>query len=410
MKRMIRFHKAFLPAAIFSAVLITLGLVGLFAKGFNLGVDFRAGLNQYVKLVFPAASVTYEGEGSPVLSLSDSTATVVFSGADVQGRTLSYDLRTVGTIADLAVAMKADGITLAPRDGGLSADLLVPTYQGDYVLSANPVLVHRTARAASELYGSVEDIRAALASVGDVSVQAVGAREDSEYIVRIQDKGTVADFSTVVPPGVIARLNEAFGADRAITMKTDYVGARFSQDLASSSGRLIILTLLVIMIYATVRFKLQFAIGAVMAIIHDGLIMMGFIVWSGMEFNTSSIAAILTILGYSINDTIVIFDRIREDRRLNPTDKMTTILDKSISETMGRTVITILTTMVTVLALYFFTSGSIKDFALALFVGMISGTYSTIFIASGFVSLWDKLARKRGDTGAAKAPALTPAP
>jgi preprotein translocase subunit SecF len=114
-----------------------------------------------------------------------------------------------------------------------------------------------------------------------------------------------------------------------------------------------------------------------------------------MEFNTTTIAAILTILGYSINDTIVIFDRIRETRRIYPDDAFVDVLDRSLTETLNRTIITTLTTMLAVLSLYIFTTGSMKDFALALLVGMISGVYSTIFIASGFVNFWELRKNKR---------------
>jgi preprotein translocase subunit SecF len=155
------------------------------------------------------------------------------------------------------------------------------------------------------------------------------------------------------------------------------------------------LTLLLILIYASVRFKPQFAIGAVLAIAHDALIIVAFVTWTRMEFNTTTIAAILTILGYSINDTIVIFDRIRETRRIYPDEKFVNILDRSLTETLSRTIITTLTTMLAVLSLFIFTTGSMKDFALALLVGMVSGVYSTIFIASGFVNLWDIQAKKR---------------
>jgi preprotein translocase subunit SecF len=123
--------------------------------------------------------------------------------------------------------------------------------------------------------------------------------------------------------------------------------------------------------------------------------MVAFVVWSRMEFNTTTIAAILTILGYSINDTIVIFDRIRETRRIYPEDSFVMVLDRSLSETLGRTIITTATTMLAVVFLFIFTTGSMKDFALALLVGMVSGVYSTIFIASGFVHLWDLQAKKR---------------
>jgi preprotein translocase subunit SecF len=173
------------------------------------------------------------------------------------------------------------------------------------------------------------------------------------------------------------------------------VGSRFSKNLTDQAGMLLGLTLLLILAYSSVRFKPQFAIGAVLAIIHDGLIMVAFVVWSRMEFNTTTIAAILTILGYSINDTIVIFDRIRETRRIYPDDPFVTVLNRSLTETLGRTVITTVTTMLAVIFLFVFTTGSMKDFALTLLVGMISGVYSTIFIASGFVYAWDLQAKKK---------------
>jgi len=398
MKHLIRFHNAFLPAVVFSAVLIGFSLLGLLTKGFNLGVDFQAGINQYIMLAYPAADVSYTGPGTPVLTIGESSATIVFSGATVEGRTITYDLRTVGTINDLATVMRGEGINLTIRDGaGLSADLLVPTYQGDFVLSGTPILIHRVPKDASESFGSIERIRSAVSPIGSVSVQNVGGKDSMQYIVRVRDDGTDKSFSEKIPGLIGAAVQKEFGTGTYVAMSTDYVGARFSQDLADSSWKVTLFTILVIMAYATWRFKFQYAVGAILAILHDAVIMVGFIVWTGMEFNTSSIAAILTILGYSINDTIVIFDRIREDKRLAPTDKYTTVLDRSITETLGRTVITSLTTLLAVFALYIFTSGSIKDFALALIVGIVSGTYSTIFIATAFVRFWDHMkGRKKG--------------
>jgi len=173
-------------------------------------------------------------------------------------------------------------------------------------------------------------------------------------------------------------------------LKTDFVGARYSEALSKTSAFLVIATLALILLYSAIRFKIQFALGAVLAIAHDALIMVAFIVWTRMEFNASTIAAILTILGYSINDTIVQFDRIREERRLRPADKFVDVLDSALSHTLWRTIITTVTTMLAVLALFIFTTGSMKDFALALLVGMVSGTYSTIYIASGFVDWWER--------------------
>ncbi|MBN1520278.1 MAG: protein translocase subunit SecF [Spirochaetales bacterium] len=392
MKRLIKFHKAFLPATLVSVALLAFSVLGLFVKGFNLGVDFQAGINQYVRLAYPTGTVTYSGPGTPRLEINDDTAAVVFTGTESSDRTASWDLATVGTLADLAAAMKAEGVDVSLSDGaGYSAELLLPTFQGDYILSAQPTMIHRMPRGADERLGSVEEIRQALTGLGNVTVQAVGAEGSGEFIVRVRDDGTDKNFSAKVPEQITLALDGVFGAGRTVAVKTDYVGPRFSQSLAQNVVWLTLLTLGGILLYAGIRFKFQFATGAVLAVVHDGLIMAGFMIWTGMEFGTTSIAAILTILGYSINDTIVIFDRIREDHKLSPTDSMTTIIDRSISETLGRTVITTVTTLLAVLALFLFTTGSIKDFALALIVGIISGTYSTIFIASGFVAWWDKM-------------------
>ena len=143
---------------------------------------------------------------------------------------------------------------------------------------------------------------------------------------------------------------------------------------------------MLIWLYATIRFKWDFALGAVIAIFHDALIMLVFIIWTQMEFTSLTLAALLTIIGYSINDTIVVFDRVRENIKSVKCKTMVEMLDLSQTENFGRTVITTITTMLAVASLYIFASGSIKDFALALLVGMVSGVYSTIFIAGAFVS------------------------
>jgi preprotein translocase subunit SecF len=125
--------------------------------------------------------------------------------------------------------------------------------------------------------------------------------------------------------------------------------------------------------------------------------MVMFVTWTRLEFNTSTIAAILTILGYSINDTIVIFDRIRENTKLYPDMEYSKLMDFSNTEMLGRTIITSLTTMLCVVTLFIFTRGVMQDFALVLIVGMISGTYSTIYIATAFSVAWNKIAKKNRD-------------
>ncbi len=397
MKRVFRFDRAFLATALLSAALIALSLFGLATKGFNLGVDFQAGMNQYVQFAYPAFEVSYSGSGDAVLSVGEDRATLVFTGADVENRTIVYDLKAAGTLADLARELSAQaGVSARAFDGaGKTAASLVPTYQGDFRLGPEGLTLCREPDGEAEMFAGIDKVRAAGETLGSVSVQNIGEKIKQQYIIRLRDDGSDTKFSATGAERIRTVLESAFGKGRVVVMKTDFVGARFSKDLSDNAWKITLFTTLVILIYATVRFKLQYAVGAVLAILYDALIMIGFIVWTRMEFNTSTLAAILTILGYSINDTIVIFDRIREDRRILPNEPFVNVLNKSINETLGRTIITTVTTMLAVLAIFFFTTGSMRDFALALLVGMVSGVYSTIFIATNFVSFWTASSEKR---------------
>ena len=129
------------------------------------------------------------------------------------------------------------------------------------------------------------------------------------------------------------------------------------------------------------------AVGAILAIVHDALIMIAFITWTQMEFTSIILAAILTIIGYSINDTVVVLDRVRENIKTIKVKKFKDLLDISQTELLSRTLITTGTTLLAVISLFIFTTGSMRDFALALMVGMVSGVYSTIFIAGGFIAV-----------------------
>ena len=147
--------------------------------------------------------------------------------------------------------------------------------------------------------------------------------------------------------------------------------------------------------YIWFRFKLGFAISAITALGHDVLIMLGFIGTIGLEVSTTTIAAVLTIIGYSLNDTIVVFDRVRENQSLLKGERFDIVVNTSITQSLSRTLITSLTTLLAVLALYLFGTGSIKDFALNLIVGILVGTYSSIFIASPVLLGWTNVVQKR---------------
>ena len=407
MKRTIQFSKAFLPAMIVSAVLIVLGMIGYVVKGgFNLGVDFQAGLIQEVQIAPTALKIIYSGKGVASVLADSSKIEIVISGAEVENATYSFPFASYATLGALR-----EGLAKVPSLGvEASADLSVPTealLQSAHEnprLGADPYALHYLLPGGEAI--PLEKIRAAVSPIDGVTVQVLGSGTDRKFMVRIEDQGKESGFAKAAAEQISATLSSSFGADQVVVNRTDYVGSRFSKDLTDQAAVLVILTLLVILVYSAIRFKPQYAIGAVLAIAHDALIMVAFIAWSRMEFNTTSIAAILTILGYSINDTIVIFDRIREDTRLYPDESFVTVVNRALTETLGRTIITTATTLLAVVALFLFTTGSMKDFALALIVGMVSGIYSTVYIASAFIVFWDGRAKKKSG----KAPRKVVAP
>ncbi|MDX9827408.1 MAG: protein translocase subunit SecF [Spirochaetia bacterium] len=398
MKRVIRFSRFFVPAFILSGVLILISIFGYIGKGFNLGVDFQAGINQTVQLAYPVGSVGYSGKGNAELRITDDAFTLVFSGAEIEQRTVVLSYQNYGTIKDLAQALSAEAgveVSIDSAQEAKSSALLLPTSQGNTLISQNTIKLHRAASGEGEYFATIDQVREAITGLGKVSVQTLKPESSQRYLIRIEDSGEDPNFSATARKSLVSGLESAFGKDRVVVLKTDFVGARYSQGLSRTSLMLVGATLVLIFLYSLVRFKSGYALGAVLAIAQDAIIMVGFIVWTRMEFSSMTIAAILTILGYSVNDTIVQFDRIREQRKLRPNDKFIDVIDSALTMTLGRTIITTVTTMLAVLSLFFFTTGSMKDFALALFVGMVSGTYSTIYIASGFVAWWYTSNRKK---------------
>jgi preprotein translocase subunit SecF len=388
MKRIIRFSRAFLFTTVLSLALAAAGLAGYAVKdGFNLGIDFQAGLIQELYFAPRAFSLTYDGPGNAVVSLDNASLSVAVSGVGVRGFTgqfLVSDFETLGAFAQALNQLEGvRALTGVPNSTPFR--LLALDSQSNPALGEEPRWVHYVPRDAPPV--PIEDVREALSSLGDVSIQVLGDPMDHRFMIRLSESSMEGGFD---PKDLTQILERSFGQGETVVTSSNYVGSRFSKTLADQAGWLLAATLALILIYASIRFRPKYAIGAVLAIVHDGFIIAAFIVWTGMEFNTTTIAAILTILGYSINDTIVIFDRVRETRRIYPGDTFVDVLNRSITETLSRTFITTLTTMLAVVSLYIFTTGSMKDFALALLVGMISGVYSTIFIACGFVYFWER--------------------
>ncbi len=250
--------------------------------------------------------------------------------------------------------------------------------------------------------GSVEsgDVRALLDEYPGSTVQRVGAPEDNQFVIRIRDDGTRDNFQQVVANDVLGLLREEFASSSVEELETSYVGPRFSQDLTRQAILLTVFAMVLILVYLWFRFRLGYAVASISALAHDVLVMLGIIGTFQFEVSTATIAAVLTIIGYSLNDTIVIFDRVRENETLLRESPFRSIVNSSITQSLSRTLITSLTTLLAVAAIFVFATGQIQLFALKLMLGVVVGTYSSVFVASPVLLAWqtsEKARKKRKD-------------
>jgi preprotein translocase subunit SecF len=196
------------------------------------------------------------------------------------------------------------------------------------------------------------------------------------------------------------RLRDRLGADvvpeRAL--RVEWVGPRAGKQLRDSARNAVAISIVFIMLYLAFRFDLRFAPGVVVACVHDAVVVIGVFIVLRKEVTLSTIAAVLTVIGYSMNDTVVIYDRIRENLSKHRGKSFADIINLSVSETLSRTLLTSGATMLSVLAFFIWGTGIIKDFMLALVVGIIAGTYSSIYVAAPLTEWIDKKMTKSGET------------
>lgn len=380
-KKLIHFSKFFLPAAIISSVIILFGVAGFITRGINLGIDFKPGFIEEVRIAPVAVELTYSGSAKVTADLSKDSFDLIITGSGAENETKVYSYSEYSTINDIAKALnEVEGVSATVKtEGTEDSSLLFVNSAFSTQLTNSPLFLY-----AAQKDVSVDEVREALAAFEGFSVKALGGNNGASYQVRMPESSgdkSGADLQNAV----LEALDAKFGENTVTIVKTDFIGSSFSKTLASKSLILMIATFVLIWLYAAIRFHWDFALGSIIALVHDSLIMIVFIVWTKMEFTATVLAAILTIVGYSINATVVILDRVRSNLRLAKYDNFKDILDHALSDTLGRSIITTATTLFAVVSLYLFTSGSIKDFALALIVGLVSGCYSSIFISSGFI-------------------------
>jgi preprotein translocase SecF subunit len=240
----------------------------------------------------------------------------------------------------------------------------------------------------------------------DLIINVYGDPSQRQMMIRVPQVGAESGASLGSTAEAIQKALASANLN-ATRLGTEIVGPAVGAELTTKAIWATILSLVGILAYISFRFQLSFAVGAVVATIHDLAVTFAFLSFFGYDLTLNVIAALLTIAGYSTNDTIVIFDRVRENLRSMRRDSLDHVINVAINQTLGRTIITSGTALLSSLALLFFGGDVLKGFAFTMVVGIITGTYSTVFIAAAIVSFW----RGAGPTrAAAHAPAATTAP
>lgn len=423
MKKPLNFSKFFACAVVLSALVIISGIFSVVTRGINFGLDFKPGMIEEIRIAPAAMEVTYTGSATVSVNPTATALEVVVSGVGAENRIVVIpfsEYKTTGEIASQLTEIDGVSASVVGESVAVAENTMYVNSAVSTTLSSAPL---RLFVATEKNVVNADVVRDALKDFAGVDVKTLGTGAETSFQIRMglgeskkaakadaaeetaEDASTaeVAETASVtgksVQESANAALVAAFGDDVAI-VKSDFIGSQFSKNLVRDSILLVLATLVLIWIYATIRFHWDFALASVIAVIHDALVMIAFITWSQLEFSTTTIAAILTIVGYSINATVVILDRVRSDMRIVDTDDFRDILNLALTETFSRSVITTVTTLFSVVALFVFTTGTIHIFAEVLIVGLLSGCYSSIFIASAFISCTRKGYKNSGAVSA----------
>jgi len=256
---------------------------------------------------------------------------------------------------------------------------------------------------------SVEDVRGALNrhyqfGGQDAIVQSYGEPGSRQVMIRVPQVGAEQGADLAKVSGAIEEaLHKEPSLGNATIVGRQIVGPSVGEELARKGFWAFALSLVGILAYIAFRFQFSFAVGAVVATLHDILVTLAFLAFFQYDMTLNVIAAILTVTGYSTNDTIVIFDRVRENLRSRRRESMNDVINLSINQTLGRTVLTAGATLLTAIALYVFGGEVLRGFSFTMIVGIITGTYSSVFVAAAIVTFWNR-AQKRPSAAVTTAP------
>lgn len=236
---------------------------------------------------------------------------------------------------------------------------------------------------------STDQIRSSLKELGmmEETIQSVGSESENEFLIRIPG----FKMGTEEVSAMMEKAFEKFtGRDGFEVRRAEVVGPKVGKELRKKGILAVTYSIILMLIYISWRFDFSFGLGAIVALIHDVLVTLGALMVTGRELDLTIVAALLTVVGYSVNDTIIISDRIRENKQKYRGMQIEELINRSINETLSRTILTVLTVMLVVVILYLLGGPVINGFAFSLMVGFTAGTYSSIFIAAPIVIFWSK--------------------
>jgi preprotein translocase subunit SecF len=330
--------------------------------GLNFGVDFAGGTEMEVRFAQPVDPG----------AIRTSIEALGFKDASVQ---------TYGAESEHTFLLRVGRIALmSQEDVNRVVDAVKARFPVEGVPHFNPEVgdkidfQFKVAPTPDQLRAAVEAAGVRVREVREEAGLTAGTRSFAVLTQGIQDK---------VERDLAAR----FGAAKPEVRRVEYVGPAVGRELRNQGFKAIVYAMALIVVYVGLRFDFRFSPGVIIALIHDAVITLGYFAFSGREFNLTSVAVILTVVGYSVNDTVVVYDRIRENQGRYKGKKLKDLVNVSINEVLGRTILTSFATALSLVGLLVFGVGTIFDFAMAMLIGIVSGTYSTWFIAAP-MTIW----------------------
>ena len=365
-------HRRFF--VVVSAVLLIIGIFSVFVHGkLNLGIDFAGGTQLNVKFNEPPA-------------VEELRSLVAAAGID------EAQIQQFGEVDDNAVIIKTPTVE-GSQEG--SRAVIVEALDGRYNPDAGGKF-DLNRRGVDALGGLLLDLDPDQLRVNDAQAAAEHYDDVAQAIIAVRrDTGLIDDWEAVAAaPGVGAGTVDALRGSAVLgsfaVLGAENVGPMIGAELRQKGILAVVLSLLGMLIYIWYRFELRFGIGALVAVTHDVLIVLGLYAIAGYEFNLTTIAAFLTLVGYSVNDTVVVFDRVRENLRRRRRQPLEEVMNLSLNQTLSRTVLTSGTTLLALGCLLALGGDVLRGFAFILTLGIVVGTYSSIFVASPFALLWEK--------------------